>query len=118
MSERHHLRIYDREQAVEWLEARQSITSVAGRMAVSKIVILRIKKATELGNAMRKHAVVVPPASFPMTFPHSVFSHSNPTIQKDRCISLMVERKTSPSSTDSCGPCNSYGCKCISQNHF
>ncbi|KAF8787337.1 NFU1 iron-sulfur cluster scaffold like protein [Argiope bruennichi] len=56
MSARHHLSAYDLGRAVGQLEAGQSVTTVAATMGVSKSVISRLKKATEGGNALQKHA--------------------------------------------------------------
>ncbi|KAF8790444.1 hypothetical protein HNY73_005463 [Argiope bruennichi] len=56
MSSRYHLSAYYCGRAVGWLEAGQSVTTVAVAMGVSKSVISRIKKAAEGGNALQKHA--------------------------------------------------------------
>ncbi|GFX03450.1 hypothetical protein TNCV_4634621 [Trichonephila clavipes] len=55
MSVRHHLSDYDHGRSVGRREASRSITTVATAMGVSKSVISRLKKATEGGNALRKH---------------------------------------------------------------
>ncbi|GFU58128.1 hypothetical protein TNCV_696421 [Trichonephila clavipes] len=53
MLARHHLRECDPRRAVAF--ADQSVTTVAAAMGVSKSIFSLLKKATEGGNALRKH---------------------------------------------------------------
>ncbi|GFW30041.1 hypothetical protein TNCV_1593591 [Trichonephila clavipes] len=93
MSERHRLRDYDRERAVRRLEIVQSVTTVASAMGVSKSVISRLKKATEGGNALRKHAGG---------------RGRNITPLEDHYVAFMATPQKFHSRPDSYKPCNRY----------